>query len=287
MGKQVTLNNKKKFHIGAHASISKGMKNALISIEEIGGNAIQIFLKSPRARASKPLDETQAKEAKKYLKEKELFLVGHCSYILNFAKPFEENLWAVESLVDDLTRIEKLGGIGVVLHIGKYLEYSKEEAFNNIKININKVLKFSPKNTHISLENTAGQGTEIGFKLEELAELYESLEKHPRIKFCIDTCHAHAAGYNLSNKEGLENFKTKFDNLLGIKNIVCIHLNDCKKEAGCRVDRHEDKGFGTIGKDGIKEVVQFAKKANIPLILETPSRDMSYVEQISLIKSFK
>ena len=275
-----------KFYLGAHASISKGMKNALISIEKLGGNAAQIFLKSPRARASKPLDETQAKEAKQYLKEKDLFLIGHCSYLLNFAKPYNENPWAVDSLVDDLTRIDKLGGIGVVLHIGKYLEYSEQEAFANIKTNITKVIKQTPQNTYIILENTAGQGTEIGFRLEELSKLYNSLDKHPRIKFCIDTCHAHAAGYNLSSQDQLQNFTQQFDKLIGIKNIVCIHLNDCKKEAGSRVDRHEDIGFGTIGKDGIKNITQFAKQQNIPLILETPQRDINFAEQIELVKEF-
>lgn len=281
MERQVISN---KLYVGAHASIGKGMKNALISIEEIGGNAIQIFLKNPRGRVGKELDESEAKETKKYLLEKDLFLVGHCSYLLNFAKPFSENPWSVESLIDDMVRIEKLGGIGVVLHIGKYLDYSKQEAFENIKFNINKVLMLTPKNTCIILENTAGQGTEIGFKVEELSELYVLLGKHPRVKFCLDTCHAHAAGYDLSTKVGLEDWKELFHKLIGLENIVCIHLNDCKKESGCRVDRHEDIGFGTIGKGGIKEISKFARDMNIPLILETPSKDISYLEQIKWVK---
>jgi len=273
-----------KFYVGAHASIGMGLRNALKSIDVIGGNAVQVFLKNPRGRVGKPLDLDEAQNAKEYLQEKDMFLVGHCSYLLNFAKPYDENPWAAESLIDDMNRIEKLGGIGVVLHIGKYLDYSKEVAFENIRFNINKVLDETPKNTFVIWENTAGQGTEIGFTIEELAELYNKLDRNERIKFCLDTCHAHASGYDLSTKKGVDDWYNKFDELIGWDKVVCIHFNDCKREVGSRVDRHEDLGFGTIGEVGLREVVSLARRTNKPLILETPTRDISYVEQIEMVK---
>ncbi|MBT4055861.1 deoxyribonuclease IV [Candidatus Peregrinibacteria bacterium] len=276
----------KDFYIGAHASIGNGLENSLKSIKEIGGNVAQIFLKNPRGRVGKSLDEDDAEKTRKYLKENKMFLVGHCSYLLNFAKPFGKTPWAVESLIDDMKRMSKLGGVGVVLHIGKFLDYSKEEAFENIKKNISKVLKATPEETYLIWENTAGQGTEIGFRFEELAELYEKVGKNKRIRFCLDTCHSHAAGYDLSTKQGVREWKDAFDKLIGWNKVVCIHLNDCKKEAGSRVDRHEDLGHGTIGNLGLKEIVRIAKDSGIPLILETPTRDMSYSAQIKMAKGW-
>lgn len=276
----------RKFYLGAHMSIAMGYKNSLISSQAIGGTGAQIFLKNPRGRFGKLLDESEARETKEYLKKNDLFLIGHCSYLLNFAKPFKENPWAVESLIDDLTRISKLGGVGVVLHIGKYLDYSKQEAFSNIRDNIKIVLDKTPKDVYVIWENTAGQGTEIGFRFEELAELYQALGKHERIKFCLDTCHSHSAGYDLSTKEGVLNWKAEFDKNIGWENVVCIHFNDDKKEAASRVDRHADLGYGTIGIDGLKEIAKLAKKDNIPLMLETPSDNIDYRYQIDMIKNW-
>jgi deoxyribonuclease IV len=276
----------KDFYIGAHASIGNGLENSLKSIKEIGGNAVQIFLKNPRGRAGKPLDEIEAEKAKEYLKENKMFLVGHCSYLLNFAKPFSKNPWAVESLIDDMKRMSRLGGMGIVLHIGKFLDYPKNEAFENIRKNIGKVLKSTPEETYLIWENTAGQGTEVGFRFEELADLYEKVGKDKRIRFCLDTCHSHAAGYDLSTKGGVMEWKNTFDKLIGWDKVVCIHLNDCKREAGSRVDRHEDLGYGTIGNNGLKEIVKLARDSGIPLILETPTRDMSYPAQIKMVKDW-
>lgn len=276
----------RKFYLGAHMSIGMGYQNSLKSAQAIGGNGAQIFLKNPRGRVGKNLDESEARETKIYLKENDLFLIGHCSYLLNFAKPFSENPWAVESLIDDLNRMSKLGGIGVVLHIGKYLDYSKQEAFTNIKDNIKLVLDKTPKDVYVIWENTAGQGTEIGFRFEELGELYEAVGKPARVKFCLDTCHSHSAGYDLSTKEGVMSWKAEFDKYIGWENVSCIHFNDDKKEAASRVDRHADLGYGTIGEVGLKEIAKLAKADKIPLILETPADNISYKEQIDMIKSW-
>lgn len=277
-----------KTYVGAHASIAKGYEFSMKSIAAIGGNAAQIFLKNPRGRAGKPLDENEARIAKSYLEENDFFLIGHCSYLLNFAKPFSENPWAVESLIDDLIRMSKLGGTGVVLHIGKYLDYEKDVALKNIRANVSLVLDKTPNDVKVIFENTAGQGTEIGFRFEELSEIYNSFndEEKSRIGFCLDTCHSHVAGYDLSSKDGVDNWQSEFDKNIGWDKVLCVHFNDAKKEAGARVDRHEDLGFGTIGNEGLREVAKICANSNVPIILETPSEKMSYEEQIKMINEW-
>lgn len=276
----------KKTYIGSHASIAKGLTQAIQAEMAIQGNAIQIFLKNPRGRTSKPLNIEDAKKTKELVKKENLFLVGHCSYLLNFAKPFAEYPWAVENLIDDLQRIDKLGGSGVVLHIGKFLEYSKKEAFKNIVENITQVLEKTPKETFVIWENTAGQGTEIGWKIEELAELYKAMKKHPRIRFCLDTCHAFAAGYNLSSKEGVKKWQQEFDKLIGWEKVHCLHFNDTKKPCGSRVDRHEILGKGMIGEVGLQAIAKLAVQTNKPLILETPNDMAGYGKEIEMIKKW-
>ncbi len=273
--------------IGAHSSIAKGFLQAVSTVESWGGNAVQIFLKSPRSyRHSKQLSEQEAMEVKQRLQERGIFLIGHCSYLLNFAKPLQDFRYVADSLVDDMHKINALGGVGIVLHIGKYLEMSKQESFANIKQSLQYVLDSTPEDAKIVLENTAGQGTEIGFRLQELGELFEVLERHPRIGFCLDTCHAFAAGYELSSVEGVREWLEEFEERMGLDRLVCFHLNDAKKDVGSRVDRHEDLGEGKIGLTGIKEIVRFAHRHNKPLILETPAKLSSYSEQIEMVRGF-
>lgn len=275
-----------KLYVGAHASISGGYNIGVKDILSIGGNSVQIFLKNPRRRLTKNLKEEDIKITKEIVRKEDVFLVGHCSYLLNFAKPYKENPWAVDSLTEDLNIISKIEGKGVVLHIGKRLNYSDEEAFNNIVENINLVLERTPKNTFVIWENTAGQGTEIGSNFEELKELYDKLKDKSRIRFCLDTCHSFAAGYDLSNKKGIKKWKEEFDKLIGWEKVICVHFNDSKKGLGSRVDRHASLLEGKIGKEGLKEVAKLCYKDSIPMILETPQNYEGYEKEIRLIKSW-
>ncbi len=271
--------------IGAHSSIAKGFLQAVSTVESWGGNAVQIFLKSPRSyRHTKQLTEQEATQVKERLQERGIFLIGHCSYLLNFAKPLQDFRYVADSLVDDMQKINALGGAGIVLHIGKYLEMSKEESFANIKESLEYVLEATPKEAKIVLENTAGQGTEIGFRLQELEELFNALDRHPRIGFCLDTCHAFAAGYELSSVEGVQSWLKEFEERIGLERLICFHLNDAKKDVGSRVDRHEDLGEGKIGIAGIRQIVRFAYRHNKPLILETPAKLSGYPRQIQMVK---
>ncbi len=271
--------------VGVHSSIAKGFLDAVAIVENLGGNAVQIFLKSPRSyRYVKDLTKDEALAVKRRLNEKNIFLIGHCSYLLNFAKPLRDFRYVADSLIDDMNKIFALGGVGIVLHIGKYLEFTKEEAFANIKENLSYVLQNTHEEAKIVLENTAGQGSEIGFRLDELEELFQALDCHKRTGFCLDTCHAFAAGYDLRTEQGVDDWLTDFEKRFGLDRLVCFHLNDAKKDVGSRVDRHEDLGFGKIGLEGIGAVVNFAHRHGKPLILETPAKSSDYAEQIRIVK---
>ncbi|MCB9362713.1 deoxyribonuclease IV [Candidatus Woesearchaeota archaeon] len=276
------------FYIGAHASIARGFEVAVDSILAIGGNAIQVFLKSPRGRASKVLDEKDAAATRRLVKEKNLFLVGHCSYLLNFATNPNIDPWAIESLTEDLNNMHELGGAGVVLHIGKSLKMQKEETLRNIKTSIESVLHNTAEDQLIILENTAGQGTEIGYLFEEIAEIYDMFTKEQkrRLGFCLDTCHSFAAGYDLRTADGVEDWKQRFDQLIGWDRVICIHFNDAKRELGSRVDRHEDIGRGWIGKKGCAAIARLALMTEKPLILETPSTYSDYADQLKTLKTW-
>lgn len=308
--------------IGSHMSISSGFLNAVKkTVEDYNSNALQIFLKSPQSLSFCSIKDKEAEDTKTYIREKNVFMVGHCSYLLNFAKIqeykredlYEQNFyskdqeslkkeiesrtnkignWAVNSLVDDLYSIYKMGGYGVVLHIGKYVDLDKEIAISNVIKNIKQTIEnisYKTKNIntpYIILENTAGQGTEIGSNFEELLKIYNLLDRDKRIKFCIDTAHAFSSGYNLKEKEGFDEFINKFDKNIGINNIGLFHFNDSKKDLNSKVDRHESIGRGLIGDASLKYIADFAIKNTIPLVLETPDKEVSHLEDIKRIKSW-
>ncbi len=270
--------------IGAHMSIGKGFLTAFTDSKDVvGGTALQIFTKNPRGRESKPLNPEDVAACQEFQKENNFFAAAHCSYLLNFAKSFTTDPWPNESLIDDLRRIDAVGGHAVVLHIGKQLELSEDEAKENIVKNIHIVLeKTKDLKTMILLENTAGQGTEIGYRFEQLGGLIKAIN-HPRVHVCMDTCHAFASGYDLTSEEGAKETFGLFDEHIGLEHLKMFHLNDAKKEQGSRVDRHEDIAMGKIGLEGILAIARFAEKNNIPCILETPAEHATYTAQIEQI----
>jgi deoxyribonuclease-4 len=278
----------KLFH-GAHVSIANGFLGAAIqAVEEYESNAMQISVKSPRRGGLKHISDEEAKEFKKYAKQAGLkYFVAHCSYLLNFAKPPKKNKWALDLLINDIECIHQLGGNGVVLHIGKYLDMKKEVAFKNIVESIHRVLDATKKtNVPILLETTAGQGTEIGFEFGELQEIYKKINRKKRVKFCVDTCHIFSAGYDLRTKKAVQETFRQWNKTIGTDKIACIHFNDSKKDLGFKVDRHELLGEGTIGKVGLTEVAKFAQKNNIPVIIETPEKTRTHKEDLDILKSW-
>lgn len=263
--------------LGAHMSIAGGFSQAARKTGEVYGvNAMQIFTKSPRGGAVKPLDPddgAQFKELCQIHKIEHVF--AHSSYLLNFAKSIEKFPWMKENILLDFQRLHLLGGRGVVVHIGKALETEREEALAIIVENAKKIIDLTHEHPlWYILENTAGQGSEIGYELEELSKIWKGLEGFsPRIKTCLDTAHIWAAGYEIGTKSGAEKVWNLYDQTIGIKNLACLHFNDSKKECKSHLDRHENIGRGMIGIEGLSTLARLASAKHIPLILETPDEE--------------
>jgi deoxyribonuclease IV len=278
----------KKIYYGAHASIAKGIVGALKTIKDSGGNIAQIFISNPQGKGTKIRTKDEINQIKTFQKDNNMKLVIHAPYVLNFAKPFESTNWWVKQLITELKIGAEMGSIGSVVHFGKHLKLTRKQGLINMKKSFEYIVDNTPNNATIILETAAGQGTELGYDLEEFAALYNSFsDKYKKkIKICIDTCHVFVAGYDLSSKKMVKSFFIKFNKLIGMKHVVLMHLNDSKPELGKRVDRHENIGKGNIGLLGLTEVIKYAKKKGIPLILETPAvkKAQDIKNEIKIIK---
>lgn len=272
-------------------SVSKGYLESFRVALSIGADAMQIFAKSPMQAKLRPVTKEESELVKSFSGRSGIkSFVIHASYLLNFSKPVSGDGYELKSLAEDVANAEALGGEGAVIHLGKSLEMSKPEAINNYVKNIKKVLEMTDgMRSAVILENTAGQGTEIGFKFEELGEIFKKIGEKKRLKICIDTAHMFAAGYDLKDPRAVKNSLAEIDKFIGIRNIACVHLNDSKKPVGSRVDRHEDIGRGQIGEEGLRNFVLGLRQMagdNIPLVLETPEGFDSYEKQITKVKGW-
>ena len=274
--------------IGAHFSVSSGYLGAFQEAVSIGAEAMQIFAKSPMQAKLRAVTNEESLEVKNFADRSKIkSLVIHASYLLNFAKPISPDAYQIKSLVEDVFNAEALGGEGAIVHMGKSLEMDKREATKNFVENIKRVIEETDGSiANIILENTAGQGSEIGFLFEEFGEIYRAI-KNKRLKVCIDTAHSFAAGYDWRNTKKSKEALMLLHKNIGIKNIACIHFNDSKKPLLSHVDRHEDIGRGTIGEEGLKNFVLNLGQLggdHIPLILETPQDFESYEKQMTIIR---
>ncbi len=268
---------------------------------EFGCNAMQFFTKSPRSRSHKPIDPIEAAEFKKLCQQYNIkYVIAHSSYLLNFGQKMENIPWAIKDLTLDFERLALLGGHGIVVHIGKSLQGDRSSAIHNVIENAKIILDHTEhltteegKPLQYILENTAGQGSEIGFELQELGQILKELRNfNPRLKSCLDTAHIWAAGYDISTAAGSQKLLKTYDELIGLDTLSCFHFNDSKKALGSRVDRHENIGAGLISAnpgslEGLKTIATFAEKNSIPLILETPEKDgKTHADDIKIVKNF-
>lgn len=276
--------------LGAHMSMAKGFPAAADRThEELACNAMQVFLKSPRSSSSKPLSDENAQLFQAKCKEYGIeFVIGHASYLLNFAKPVDpKDPWPSNNLKDDLTKLGRLGGHGLVYHVGKQLKMERNEALNNLYTNLKDLLKTAEaSNVPILLENASGQGTEIGLKLEELQEILEAMNWPDYLKVCLDTCHAFAAGYDLRDAKSVQAFFDQIEATIGLDTVTCFHFNDSKKELGSCRDRHANIGQGEIGAEGLQAFAKLAVKHSKPILLETPLVNDSHKDDIDIVKSW-
>jgi deoxyribonuclease-4 len=212
-------------------------------------------------------------------------IIPHDSYLINLGHPEQAKLQkSREAFLDEMQRCEQLGIRMLNFHPGCHLNgHSPTACLRTIAESINLALDQTAGVTAV-IENTAGQGTNMGFKFEQLAEIIDQVEDKNRVGVCIDTCHAFAAGYDLSNEAGYEKTMLEFDQNVGLKFLKAMHLNDSKKKLGSRVDRHESIGKGEIGLDAFRYIMQDERLAGIPMILETPNTER-WPEEIELLYS--
>jgi len=276
--------------VGAHVSASGGVELAPVNASEIGAKAFALFTKNQRQWKSPALTRKSIEDFKANLVRFGFspdHILPHDSYLINLGHPEEEGLAkSREAFEDEMKRCEQLGIPLLNFHPGSHLgKIDPEQSLLRIAESINIALDKS-RGVIAVIENTAGQGTNLGFRFEHLAFIISNVEDKSRVGVCIDTCHSFAAGYNLKTREGYEETFAEFDRVVGMKYLKALHLNDAKKELGSRVDRHESIGQGMLGLDTFRWIMNDPRFDEIPMILETPNEDI-WAEEISLLYSLE
>lgn len=275
-------------YFGAHVSAAGGVQNAPVNAHEIGAGAFALFTKNQRQWKAAPL-AGQAIEGFKENCEKygfsAAYILPHDSYLINLGNPDPDKRGqSLAAFIDELQRCMQLGLTLLNFHPGASGNLvSDEECLQLIAQSVNIALDATEGVTAV-IENTAGQGSAMGYKFEHLARIIELVDDKSRVGVCIDTCHAHAAGYDLSSTANCEKTFEEFDRVVGFEYLRGMHLNDSKKGVGSHVDRHTTIGQGDIGMDCFRFIAGDKRFDDIPLILETPDPEL-WPEEISMLYS--
>jgi deoxyribonuclease IV len=260
--------------VGMHVSIAGSIDRAVDNAKALGCTAFQIFTRSPRGWAAKPLsskDITSFKEKLEVNKIDQYATVAHMPYLPNLSSP-DVDLFAksVDSLINEIKRCSKLGVPFIVAHLGSHKGAGDKSGIEQLVKAFTRAAQDTPDDVMILLENTAGQKNSVGSDFEQLASILFQLKPAKRFGICFDTCHAFSAGYDLRNEKVASLTLGKFDKAIGFEHLRIIHLNDSKGEMGSNKDRHEHIGLGHIGEVGLSYVIRKANSKKIPIILETP-----------------
>ena len=258
---------------GSHLSIAGGMQKAVYAAAEYGMDCVQIFTKNNNQWRAKPLTEDMVETFLSALEDTGIQKpCSHASYLINLATP-KNDLWekSIEAMIVELERADRLSLEGVVMHPGSHTGSGEEAGLVRISQAIDIIHKRLPDlETQIWLENTAGQGTNLGYRFEHLQSIIEQVEHPHRLGVCLDSCHLFAAGYPLSLKNEYTATMNEFDEIVGKKYLQAFHLNDSKREFESRVDRHEHLGEGYLGLEAFRWIVRDPFMKDIPMYLETP-----------------
>ena len=265
-------------YVGAHVSASGGVYNAPINASAIGAKAFALFTKNQRQWAAKELD---TKTIDKWFKELEKsgiqakHILPHDSYLINLGHPeLEAREKSLNGFIHEIERCEILKLDRLNFHPGSHLrKISEEECLNNIAGSMNKAIDVT-KDVKLVIENTAGQGSNLGYKFEHLAYIIDKIEDKSRVGVCIDTCHMFTAGYDIRTREAYDKTWNEFDQIVGSKYLMGMHINDSKPELGSRVDRHDSLGLGKIGWDAFRFIMNDDRMNDIPLVLETINEEI-------------
>ncbi len=275
-------------YIGAHVSTSGGVENSIHNAKEIGAKALALFVKNQRQWNAKPLSEESVKIFKNEAEIAGFFsnlILPHAGYLINLGHPQEENrLKSVESFVNEMERCAELGLTMLNIHPGSHLkEITEIESLDLVVKSIEQAFTSVPR-LKIVLENTAGQGSNLGYKFEHLSYVIERISDKNRIGVCLDTCHTYSAGYDIKTVEGYSKTMDEFERIVGFKYLSGIHLNDSKTAFASRKDRHESIGKGSLGLEFFKRFVNDSRFDNIPIILETIDESI-WKQEIDLLYS--
>jgi deoxyribonuclease-4 len=244
----------------------------IILMNKAGATLIQCFITDPIGKKTIKLSDNDINNMQIHLSNNKIKMIIHAPYVLNFARELKDfNVWWIKTLLNELNYASKLGAKGSVIHFGKYLHLDKDDAITNMVESLKYVISNMPKDVFIYLETSCGQGSELGYTIEEFGTIYNQFSEVDKenIKICIDTCHIFVAGYDIRTSNGFDNYLEKFDKLIGLKYIKLIHLNDSYKTLESHVDRHEKIGDGYIGLEGLRYVYRWGIHKGIDIILET------------------
>lgn len=288
--------------VGAHTSASGGVFNAVKNAQDIGARAFALFTKNQKRWDAKPFDAKTLDAWFDALEKSGIqpkHILPHDSYLINLGNPDEEKLQKSRvAFIDELQRCEILGLDRLNFHPGSHLvklkaaekrdvsfvEKIENECLDLIAESINRALD-ATSNVKAVIENTAGQGTNLGYKFEHLARIIEQVEDKSRVGVCIDTCHMFTAGYDIRTRETYDTTWNDFDSIVGREYLMGMHINDSKPPLGSRVDRHHSLGQGEIGLDAFKFIMNDSRMDDIPLVLETIDESI-WKEEIELLYSF-
>lgn len=258
--------------LGKHVSIAGGLHKSVDRAQNIGCNAMQIFVKNPRGWQGKELTEEACLKFREVREEAGLDpVVVHATYLINIASP-KEDLWqkSVDGLIDDYRRSVRLGADYLVFHPGSHTGSGVEAGMEKIARGIDRVLDEVEGETGLLLENVDGSGTKIGAKFSELKSIISLTDHEERLGICIDTCHAYAFGYDVAGKSGLNELLEEIDDEVGLERLRVIHVNDSVYELNSQKDEHAHIGEGEIGEEGFAGIINDERLQELPFILETP-----------------
>lgn len=259
--------------LGAHMSISGGLKRALLRGHDLGCNTIQMFTKSSVQWKERFLEEQEVAKFREIRKRVNINpVISHNSYLINLASA-DEGLYkkSIDAMLHEMQRCELLGVNYLVIHPGSHRGRGEEYGIEKIVCALNMIHERTKGyNVKIALETTAGQGTALGYRLEQIAQIIKSTEDASRLAFCLDTCHSFAAGYELRTEGGYERLFNEIEEITGMEKLKVIHLNDSKADCGSRIDRHENIGRGMIGERPFRWIMSDERLKDIPKIIETP-----------------
>jgi deoxyribonuclease-4 len=276
--------------VGAHVSASGGVFNAPLNAMAIGAKAFALFTKNQKQWAAKPLDDETIGLFKDNLAKSGILprhVLPHDSYLINLGHPEEDKRQkSLEAFIDETRRCMQLGLDRLNFHPGSHLkQISEEECIDRIAMSMNEALNVT-EGVALVIENTAGQGSNLGYSFEQLAAIIERIEDKSRVGVCIDTCHMFTAGYDIRTREAYDATWSEFERIVGFNYLRGMHINDSKPDLGSHVDRHDSIGKGKIGLDAFGFIMNDPRMDNIPLVLETIDETI-WTQEIELLYSFQ